>query len=130
MKLLPLFLFGAALGASGAAAKPPRPIIATPPPPVPADCPLVIGFASYGAGIDGGALRVVEALLGADRAVRGVSRHNWGREGEVTLCARTRSRADAARLFRAIRARIPARPRGPITIRTREGLRFEAPARP
>jgi hypothetical protein len=123
MKPLPLVLVAAALAATGALAKPPRPS-----PDVPAGCPLIVGFASYGAGIDRGALAAAETLLARDRGVRGVSRHPWGREGEVTLCAATRSSADSARLFRAIRARIPPRPRGPISIRTREGLRFEAPA--
>ena len=85
-------------------------------PHVPADCPLTIAFSSYGAGIDGGTLARVERLLSADRGVRRVSRHPWGREGEVTLCARTRSNGDAARLARRIRALIPPRPRGPVTV--------------
>lgn len=95
--------------------------------PAPADCPLTIGFASYGAGIDGGSVQAVDRLLARDRAVRAVTRHRWGREGEVTLCVRTRGGADAARLFRAVRALLPARPRGPIALRTRTGLRYETP---
>jgi len=95
--------------------------------PVPADCPLTIGFASYGAGIDRGSVQAVDRLLGRDRAVRAVTRHQWGREGEVTLCVRTRSAADASRLFRSVRALLPARPRGPIALATRGGLRYETP---
>jgi hypothetical protein len=95
--------------------------------PAPADCPLTVGFASYGAGIDGSSARAVDRLLGRDRAVRAVTRHRWGREGEVTLCVRTRTARDAARLFRSIRALLPARPRGPIALGTRSGLRFETP---
>ncbi len=86
------------------------------PPQVPANCPLTIAFSSYGAGIDGGTLARVERLLAADRGVRRTSRHLWGREGEVTLCARTRNNGDAARLARRIRAMIPPRPRGPVTV--------------
>jgi hypothetical protein len=95
--------------------------------PVPADCPLTIGFASYGAGIDGSSVQAVDRLLGRDRAVRAVTRHPWGREGEVTLCVRTRTVADAGRLFRSVRALLPARPRGPIALRTRSGLRYQTP---
>jgi hypothetical protein len=95
--------------------------------PVPVDCPLTIGFASYGAGIDRGSVEAVDRLLGRDRAVRAVTRHHWGREGEVTYCVRTRAAADAGRLFRAIRALLPTRPRGPVTLGTRGGLRYETP---
>ena len=84
----------------------------------PTDCPLIIGFSSYGAGIDGPTLVRVERLLNSDRGVRRITRHPWGREGEVTLCARTRSLQDAFRLSRQIRAMIPARPRGPVQVNT------------
>ena len=78
-------------------------------------------------GIDRPAYRAVQALLRSDRGVSDVAEHRWGREGEVTLCARTRSRADAERLFGAIRPLIPARPRGPVSLRARGGLRFDSP---
>ena len=74
-------------------------------------------------------MQAIQSLLDRDRAVRSVTRHPWGREGEVTLCANTRRRADTARLFHAIRRLVPVRPRGPITIHTTEGQSFEAPAR-
>ncbi len=127
MKLLPLFLIAAALGASAAEARRGRP--ARGGEPVPADCALTIAFASYAMGIDRPAYRAVQQLLSADRAVRAVSEHRWGREGEVTLCARARSRADAERLFHAARRLVPARPRGPVALRTHSGLSFEAPGR-
>ena len=92
--------------------------------PAPADCPLIVGFGSYAMGIDRAAYANIDRLLRADRGVRAVTRHPWGREGEVTLCARTRSRADARRLFAAIRARLPFNPRGPITIEVLGGPRF------
>ena len=95
--------------------------------PVPANCPLTIGFSSYGAGIDRPTVANVERLLNSDRAVRSVSRHAWGREGELTLCARTRTNADAGRLARRVRAMLPARPRGPIRIEVPGMRRYETP---
>ncbi len=82
----------------------------------PADCPLTVGFSSYGAGIDRPARVNIERLLRNDRSVRTFTTHPWGREGEVTLCVRTRTNGDAVRLSRRIRAMIPARPRGPINV--------------
>lgn len=127
MKTLPLAAL-LALAATGAQARymplPGSPQRATP---TPADCPLIVGFGSYAMGIDGAAYASVDRLLRADRGVRAVTRHPWGREGEVTLCARTRSRADAQRLFTAIRARLPARPRGPISLELLGGRRYTTP---
>ena len=100
-------------------------LAATPAP----QCPLTVSFGSYAMGIDTAALRKVDALLAHDRGVRSVDRQHWGREGETTLCVKTRRSADARRLARRIRMLLPARPRGPITVATRDGLRFEAPRR-
>lgn len=120
--MLPLLASAAMLAAPAAIARLPGRVT-----PVPADCPLTIGFASYGAGIDRSSVLAVDRLLGRDRAVRAVTRHPWGREGEVTLCVRTRSAADAGRLFRSVRALLPARPRGPVTLSTRSGAHYETP---
>lgn len=117
---------------SEAAPSPPPP----PAPPAPnaglasqagGDCPLTMVFGSYAMGIDGPTRARVEALLASDRAVTGFTARPWGREGEITLCARTRTPADAARLFAAIRALVPPRPRGPISVRTEAGLSYETP---
>jgi len=94
---------------------------------VPENCPLKVAFSSYAMGIDRGMFAKVETLLAADRGVTKVERSPWGREGEVMLCARTRSGRDATRLFHAIAALAPARPRGPVTVSTRSGLIFHAP---
>jgi hypothetical protein len=109
---------------------PPAPPPSPPPPPaMSADrvdaCPLLVTFASYGTGIDGDTRARVETLLVSDRAVVGFAARHWGREGETTLCVRTRAGPDAARLFHAIRAMVPARSRAPISIRTDAGLSFE-----
>jgi hypothetical protein len=82
----------------------------------PRDCPLAVSFGSYAMGIDRPTFEKVSALLAHDRGVRSIEQHRWGREGEVTLCARTRGRADARRLFGAIRAWLPKQPRGPVTL--------------
>lgn len=89
-------------------------------------CDLEIAFGSYAAGIDRGAyegtLRILE-----DRTVHSLDRRGWGREGEVTLCARTRTASDAERLFKRISAILPAKPVGPIRLSTASGLRVDAP---
>ena len=92
----------------------------------PRDCPLTIGFGSYAMGIDGRAFERVSALLMRDRGVKRVEQYRWGREGEVTLCARMRTPADARRLFSRVRAMLPVRPRGPVTV-TVGRLSFQAP---
>lgn len=89
-------------------------------------CPLLVEFGSYAMGIDAETLRRVEALLAADAAVTGVTREQRGREGETRLCVRARGAADRDRLFREIGALFPSDPRGPLTVRTDSGLRFEA----
>jgi hypothetical protein len=106
----------------GQAAASPRPR-----PAVPENCALTVAFSSYAMGIDLGMLARVESLLAADRGVTKVERFGWGREGEMTLCATTRSGRDATRLFRAIVSLAPAKPRGPVTVSTRSGLTFSAP---
>lgn len=99
------------------------------PQPAPANCPLKVDFASYAMGIDAKALDKVGKLLAADRGVKRVDQQRWGREGEMSLCAQTRSRADASRLFYRIKRVLPAKPRGPITVETASGLSFHAPRR-
>jgi hypothetical protein len=91
------------------------------------DCPLTVAFASYGAGIDNPVREQVQSLLVGDRSVTGFQAERWGREGEVTLCVRTRATPDAARLFHQVRAMIPAQPRGPIALRTTGGLSYDTP---
>lgn len=82
----------------------------------PRDCPLTVSFGSYAMGIDGRAFERVSALLTRDRGVRAIEQFRWGREGEVTLCARVRTDADVRRLAGRARALVPAKPRGPVTI--------------
>jgi len=92
-------------------------------------CPLEIRFGSYAMGIDRPTLEAVEALLAGDPAVESVERHPWGREGEVTLCARVASDEEAARLHGRVAALFPPDPRGPLSVSTRGGLAFHSPPR-
>jgi hypothetical protein len=91
-----------------------------------ARCPLLVAFGSYAMGIDGETLRRVEQLFDGDPAVTGVERSRQGREGEVTLCASVASETDRDRLFDAVSALFPRRPRGPLSVRTDAGRVFEA----
>ena len=112
----------------GAAPPPAAPVIGGVASAIPTDCPLTIVFGSYAMGIDQPARARIEALLASDRGVTGFQAHRWGREGEVTLCVRTRAPADATRLFARARALVPPRPRGPVSLRTASGLTYETPA--
>lgn len=91
-----------------------------------APCAVNVQFGSYAMGIDRGALNRVTALLAKDRGVRAVGEQRWGREGEVTLCVRVRKASDMRRLFTRVRSVLPRDPRGPVTLTTRSGLRYQA----
>lgn len=93
-------------------------------------CGVTVTFGSYAMGIDRASFAAVEALLAGDQGVTATSQKRWGREGEVTVCVETRSAADSARLFGAIAKLFPAKPRGPLTVETSDGRRFEAGATP
>lgn len=97
-------------------------------PEVPANCPLVVDFASYGAGVDDQLRQRVEALLSDDPAVRNVNHYTWGREGEVALCVEVASTEDAERLAQVIIALLPSKPRGPVHVSTLSGLLASSPS--
>lgn len=117
MKWIPALIV-AALATTGCAhaATRDRTVAIVPVTEAPRDCPLTVSFGSYAMGIDGAAFERVSRLLTHDRRVSRIEHYRWGREGEVTLCARTRTRADAGRLFRDVRAMLPKKPRGPVTV--------------
>jgi hypothetical protein len=120
----PIAAIFAALLTVGAAHAGTRTVPITPITEAPRNCPLTVSFGSYAMGIDGKAFDAVSGLLTRDRGVKAVEQYRWGREGEVTLCARTRGGADARRLFWRVRALFPRAPRGPLTVSTASGLRF------
>lgn len=90
-------------------------------------CGVRVEFASYAMGIDRAAFDRVQALLKRDRGVRGVDVQRWGREGEINLCVQLRRPSETRRVFGRVKAVLPAKPRGPIKVEARGGLRFEAP---
>lgn len=90
------------------------------------ECGVRVEFASYAMGIDRAAFDRVQVLLKRDRGVRGVEVQRWGREGETNLCVQLRRPSEARRVFGRVKAVLPAKPRGPIKVEARGGLRFEA----
>ncbi|WP_066794681.1 hypothetical protein [Sphingomonas soli] len=79
-------------------------------------CDVKVSFGSYAMGIDRPTFERVERLLARDRRVAKSEQQRWGREGEVTICAKLGRRADAAPLFYRIKALFPRNPRGPLTL--------------
>lgn len=84
--------------------------------PAPGKCDVTISFGSYAMGIDRPAFERIDRLLSRDRRIAKSDQQRWGREGEVTICAKVRRRTDIAPLFYRIRAMLPAHPRGPVTV--------------
>lgn len=82
----------------------------------PAKCDVTVTFGSYAMGIDRPTFDKVDRLLARDRRVAKTDQQRWGREGEVTICAKARRRADIAPLFYRIKALFPRNPRGPLTV--------------
>jgi len=121
-KLLILAAIGT-LCASAAEARLPR---AGPggPPQVPANCPLTVAFHSYAAGIDRRVFARIEARLRVDRRVSSVTRHPWGREGEVTLCVRVVRPRYLSGLATDLNEMIPRHPRGPIQVHVARRLPY------
>ena len=93
------------------------------------DCPLTISFGSYAMGIDSGTYDRVLRMLKNDRGVFRIEVRAWGREGEKTVCAVTRSSIDARRLFARVKALFPRKPRGPLSVLLHGGREFRAPTR-
>ncbi len=93
-----------------------------------AACDLKVEFASIGTGIDPDVLEKVDALLAGDTGISTIDRKQWGREGEITLCVDTKTDADAARLFGAVKRLFPVSSFMPISVETGAGLQFRVPA--
>ena len=93
------------------------------------DCGLTVRFGSYAMGIDQGAAQAIERVLRGDPAVEQVDRKPWGREGEFDLCAKLARAGEQGPLFDRVRALIPAKPRGPISVSTADGRSFSTPTR-
>jgi hypothetical protein len=116
MKRMTLAVAAALLAATGCAEAATRTVPITPVRDAPQGCALTVSFGSYAMGIDGETYAAVSRLLAHDRGMQAIEQYRWGREGELTLCARTRSGADARRLAARVKALVPAKPRGPVTV--------------
>lgn len=67
-------------------------------------CDMTVAFGSYGSGIDRVLHEQIVRFLAHDNRVGGVIERGWGREGETTLCVRTRNSGDMERLIAELRA--------------------------
>lgn len=114
----------AVMGAAPAPQRPNAPVIVSE---IRANCPLTVSFGSYAMGIDGPAFDRIVMTLQYDRAVRGIEQQNWGREGERTLCVNIRKTSEARRVFARVKALIPAKPRGPVTLKLANGREYHSP---
>jgi hypothetical protein len=80
-------------------------------------CSVEVSFESVCCGVDRRAYADLKAFLDSSPLAAEAIDRAWGMEGEQTLCARTRSEADAEKLFAQIRARLPQGARaGYITV--------------
>ena len=93
----------------------------------PTGCSLTVRFGSYAMGIDRPAATKIAAAIGRSKGVAAVTRYRWGREGEYTLCVRTRTAREAAALFERLRPLLPPRPLGPIAMFLADGRSARAP---
>jgi hypothetical protein len=85
-------------------------------------CDIEVTFGSYGGGVDSGLREAVLALTRNNPGVTEAENKPWGREGESTLCIRTKDDVTANRLYGAIAAQIPqTSTRAPTSVRHRDG---------
>ncbi|HEY0926220.1 hypothetical protein [Brevundimonas sp.] len=92
------------------------------PPATPAVCDIEVTFGSYGGGVDGDLREAVSALTRNDPGVIEAENKPWGREGESTLCIRTKDEVTANRIYGTIAAQIPqTSTRAPTSVRHRDG---------
>jgi hypothetical protein len=94
------------------------------PKPVPSAiaCDVEVSFGSYGAGPDAALKDSILALVRADSGVTASEVKPWSREGESTLCLRTKDEATANRLYGTLAAQLPSTStRAPTTVRHRDG---------
>lgn len=81
-----------------------------------ADCSLTIQFGSFAVGPDRKAAAAIDRLLRSDASAT-VTRSPYGREGEYSLCVRTRSQDQAIALFEAVREILRGPVRAPVSVK-------------
>ena len=85
-------------------------------------CDIEITFGSYAGGPDNGLREAVRTLTRNNPGVTEAEETPWGREGESTLCVRTKDEVTANRIYGAIAAQIPqTSTRAPTSVRHRDG---------
>jgi hypothetical protein len=91
-----------------------------------ASCDVTVKFGSYGAGVDRAVVERVSLVAKTDHGVRSITRHPWGREGEMDLCVTAKSAELAPGVFERLRPLIPAKGKiGPISILGPQGAHIE-----
>ncbi len=67
-------------------------------------CDFTVAFGSYGAGVDTVLKERMTRMLATDHRVAATVERRWGREGESTLCIRSRNSGDVDTLFGELEA--------------------------
>lgn len=82
-------------------------------------CDVVTEFASACCGIDQKTFEAVGGYVKSSRNVVRARLYSWGREGEKTFCLTARTQGLKRRVYREIRAILPAPPKpgSPVTVR-------------
>ena len=85
-------------------------------------CDIEVTFGSYAGGPDTDLRDAARALTRNNPGVLDAEETPWGREGESTLCVRTKDEVTANRIYGAIAAQIPqTSTRAPTSVRHRDG---------
>lgn len=85
-------------------------------------CDIEVTFGSYAGGPDTSLRDAVRAMTRDNPGVAEAEETPWGREGESTLCVRTKDEVTANRIYGAIAAQIPqTSTRAPTSVRHRDG---------
>lgn len=88
----------------------------------PTVCDVEVTFDSYGGGADGELRDAVRALIQDNPGVTEIEEKRRGREGESTLCVRTRDDVTADRIYDTVAAQISqTSKRPPTSVRHRDG---------
>lgn len=85
-------------------------------------CDVEVSFGSFGQGVDTGLRDQVLALTRNNPDVTASTEEPWGREGESTLCLKTRDAEASGRIYGMIAAQLPSTStRAPTTVRHKDG---------
>ncbi len=71
-------------------------------------CDVKVSFGSYGMGTDHEAGVKIKDYIAATPAIQKMERRDWGLEGEYDLCLTIPSAVDADKVYRDLKAYVPA----------------------